>query len=455
MKEKILDIYEKYFPFIILILFIVITSLGLFSPESMGISNIVLKTIINFNNKFFELVRDYKHIIYLIILFITSSYIFFRGETKNKKIVLIALILSLITFLNSLLFKDTYFIELEIRHIVAFPLFFIFINTLEIFLKRYGKGYIEKLILKTIKITIIYIGLIFLLAKLTGVYCITYSYAPYGFSGRFRERNAVSHIFVMVLPILLYFFHKNQGYKMLFYIAIAVVCPLLIGTKSGYFGVYTSLIIFLLVTLISYIRTKKINIAKAFIIATALASLFVINDKLYAPQFISRNLESYVRKEKALNPELELSSDITFTELKMQDKINFSLSGRKYMEHQMKWIYNHESFYIKLTGMGFYYPKYIYVLTEMDLYDILYKQGILGMSLYLYTAGYYIFLIIKNIKKNLKAILLPELLFPLSSVAMVTFASLFTGHVIYNYITNFIYALVIVFLYTSTITKTE
>jgi len=440
MINKFFDLYEKHFYIIILLLFITITILGIMPLRYINETNIILRKVVEINAKVFHMIKDYKYIIQLIILVISSIYVFSRGNKRNKIIIGLAIGLSILTFINSITIKQFYFIQLEISHIVAFPLFFVFLNTFEIFIKRKGKVFFEELVFKTIKIITIYIALMFLLGKVTDLYCITYSQFPYGYSGRFLQRNAISHVFVMITPLLMYFFYKRKEYRTLFYIIIAIICALLLGTKSAYLGVYISLVLFILLALFNHIKIKKINFKKTILITLVLIFLLIINKNLYAAQFIKQDITNYnevVAVEKT-------------KEIDKTDKASFILKDRPETGAKIADIFKSQTSYIKMTGLGFYFPKNTTVLIEMDIHDILFKQGILGLLLYLYMAICYITLIIKNIKNNFKKIPIEEVLFLLTIVAMTTIASIFAGHVMYNYIALFFYALIIIFAYSKT-----
>jgi hypothetical protein len=441
MKNKYITFFEKYFHIIIIVLFLTITSLGVMSLKPIEDSYPALKIALEMIFKLFHIIKDYNYIFYTLILTISSIYIYLKGDKRNKIFTTIILITSLITFIYSITTKHLFFIEHEIRHAVAFPLFFIFINVFEIFYKTKEKQFIENLFFKTIKITTIYIAAMFLLGKITGLYFIPYAQFPYGYTGRFREPNALSHVYATILPILMYFFHKRKNYKTIFYILISIVCALLIGTKAAYIGVYASLITFLLVSAYKYIRTKKINIKKVLIIGSILIFLISINKHLYTPQLVKQNIDDYTIIEVI---------DIENGKIEKEeiDKVNFVLKGRQKVVEEMWWVYKTLPIKNKLIGIGYYYPKYMYVLTEMDACDVLFKQGIIGILICIYTTIYYIIKILKNIKNNIKRINIEELVFPLASIGMVTLASIIAGHVMYNYITIFFYSLTIVFLYT-------
>lgn len=449
MIEKFLKIYEKYFYIIILLFFVSVTYIGLLPLHEITDNSVVVENLVNINNNIFKYLRDYKYITYTLILFISSIYVFFAGNKKNKIILGIVLGTSLLTFINSISAKNIYFISLELRYIVSFPLFFVFLNVFEIFIKRNGKEFLENLLLKTIKIIVIYIGIIFLLGKITNLYCITYRYEPYGYSGRFKERNALSNVFVMIIPMLMYFFYSKKEYKTIFYIIIAIICALLIGTKSAYFAVYTSLILFILISIVNLIITKKINIKKLVIIGSILISIFIINDKLYTTQFIKRGIDLNTTSIISTEIDPETGEEIDVIE-EQTDTVNLVLNGRGKVLEEVKWIYNHENLYTKIIGLGYYYPRYPYVIVELDFFDMLFKQGIVGLLLFISTVIYYIVFIIKNIINNFKKLSLVELLLPLSSIGMVFVASFVSGHVMFNYITIFFYSMIIVYFCSKT-----
>jgi len=235
----------------------------------------------------------------------------------------------------------------------------------------------------------------------------------------------------------MYFFYSKKEYKTIIYIIISIACALLIGTKSAYIAVYASLILSILVMSINFIITKKINIIKLLIISLILITLISINNKIYAFQFMNKSIDYYSYESEDVNGEETL------------DVEKFVLNGRQIALEQVKSRFNHEDIYTKIVGLGFYYPRYPYSIIEMDLSDILYKHGIIGISAFLATAIYYISKIINNIIKNFKKINI-DLILPLSSIGMVTFASVFSGHVMFHYITIFFYSFIIVFLYSKT-----
>ncbi len=442
MKNKFINLYEKYFYLIIIIFFLTITYIGLLPYTEITNKSSILKWIIETNNSIFKAIRDYKYIIYLLVFILSGLYVVIKGSKKNRIFLGVLIFVSSFTFLNSILLKSPYYMNLEIKNNLVFPLFFIFLNVFEIFLKTKGKEFLEELLLKTIKIIVIYIGSIFLLGKVTGIYSITYIYEPFGYCGRFSLKNAISHIFVMFLPILMYFFYLKKDYKIIIYIIISIVCALLIGTKSAYIAVYSSIILFLLVMGINFIITKKINIPKLLIISTILIILISINNKIYAFQFMNQSIDTNSYESEEKNGET-------------LNVVNFVLNGRQRALEQVRLRYNHEDIYTKIIGLGFYYPRYPYSIIEMDLSDILYKHGVIGITMFLCTAIYCIYRIIINIVNNFKKLNVLELIFPLASVGMATFSSIFSGHVMFHYITIYFYSFIIVFLYSKTMCETK
>lgn len=428
MIKKLENIFYDYFYLLILLIFISITGVteSLYINENKEIFKIIFKC--------FNFFRDNIHIITGTIFIILSIFIFLKGNKKNKIFLIITIFISTLSYINSVLIKDYYMFDLEIRKFLCFPLFFNFLNVFLILYKEKGIDYIEDLVYKIIKTITLYIGIIFALGLISGNHFISYVYPPYGYIGWFRETNAISHVIVIMLPIFMYFYNKQNKITNIFYILLLITCGLVIGTKTAYFGVYISLFLFLIIKLINYIKTKKIDIKKTIPIFLLTIFLITINKHLYAPQFMQFNYEAYL-----IDNEL--------------DTTNFLLKGRQWHVIKTWEFYIKETIFVKTFGMGLYYPRLPLMVTEMDFFDILFKQGIAGVTLYLITFIYFVKEVFKKIFKKLKKA--EYLLFLLISVTLGTIASHLAGHVIFNEVSSSIYAMAIIFLYAKTKEITE
>ena len=261
--------------------------------------------------------------------------------------------------------------------------------------------------LKIIMITyLIYLNLIIIpyLFKY-GNYANNFYVGKNGFYGLFYGGNEISNILVIMLPLVIEYLVRKKSYFLITLTFIELLlCIYLVGTKTLILGS----IIVSTYFLIKYLRPvyKKLDNKKKYLIWTFLV-LLVIGVILILPKMaVTKNII------RAINYYgFNLSNIFSLNGL---DKLVFS--GRLEILNKVNNLYLNSPLVSILMGLGKSYVN-TFKGIEMDIFDIFFSIGIIGILIY----GYLCF-------KNIKAT-------KLKGVYLFTFIlsimiSLVTGHVL-------------------------
>ena len=291
---------------------------------------------------------------------------------KNKKILIYYLIL-LVFFIVFISLKintniSNYLLVNEIKIFIKFwyfPISLIFLNIFKIDNKKLNKS---------IKLSIILYILFILLPLLTNTAFNSYDKYFKGIVGWYYSANELGTILSSNLILLYLMLNKND--KLIPILIILNIFTLsLIGTKVS----LLSIIIITSSTFLIYLIKDKKNIKIPLIILIISIILISINSNSY---------DILKRITPDITPVFKDNDEIINTSF-----INKILSGRDVYLLNTYYKYKSTNIMNKLFGLGFTYNNKISV-TEMDLFDILFGYGIIGLLIYFIPLIYYI---IKNI----------------------------------------------------------
>ena len=214
----------------------------------------------------------------------------------------------------------------------------------------------------------------------------------------FYVGNELVNIFVLVLPIGFLYLKDKKRIYLLGYLILVFLMILLLGTKTMYLS-------FLFV--IGYFLFKKREMFKKYLVIVLILLLLLPQSSLY--KNIKTSLEYY---------HIQNVSDL----LTFQNIDNVIYSNRLSFVYNLHKNYQKEDISGKIFGMG---RQKIMTMKddEIDIFDIFYSIGILGLMIYL---AFFAFVINKAKLKGIYAYLFWLLIL----------ISLFSGHVLLSPMTS-------------------
>lgn len=329
---------------------------------------------------------------FIILLFYLYYYIISNKKNNNK---IIPLLLCFIFLYIVARFINYNFSIDELKNtlkIFYFPLLFVFIY--RVFENSKTLPYKKYLL-----ISLLIYAFVIIAGFITNTSFASYAVAKTGSSGYFYAANEISGIISILLPFVFgYVFNKINIKKIIYFITI-VLAIVILGTK-------TPILSFILCSIyyICKIITKKniIKIVLASIIVISILFSFIVRTPFYKNLVIHYN---YLK-----------ISNVTeiFTNPKIFD--HYVLGSRLKFLNENAIVYNNSNINDKLLGIGYEENS---KLVEMDIFDIIYRQGIIGFILYFYTIFSLIILVTKKINKNY--------IFPILLILLV---STIVGHIL-------------------------
>lgn len=235
-----------------------------------------------------------------------------------------------------------------------------------------------------------------------GVYASEYYPGKSGYYGLFNGGNEISAVILAMLPWIVHYLSNNRNVFLKIFTAIETIfCIYLIGTKTILLG---SIIVLLYFLIPKIFKIFKKDVLKNILIATILLILIII---------VVPSMPLYKNILLALKF-FNVNSLTDFLKIEVIDNIIFS--GRLNILENINEIYCNSQFITYIFGLGETTLLNL-KLIEIDIFDIFYSIGILGIFIYL-------MIMIKGIKKaKLKSIYL-------FSFILLIFVSLFTGHIL-------------------------
>lgn len=240
-----------------------------------------------------------------------------------------------------------------------------------------------------------------------GVYASEYYPGKSGYYGLFNGGNEISAVILAMLPWIIHYLSNNRNVFLKIFTAIETIfCIYLIGTKTILLGSIIVLLYFLIPKIFKIFKKDVLkNILISILIATILLILIII--------IVVPSMPLYKNILLALKF-FNVNSLTDFLKIEVIDNIIFS--GRLNILENINEIYCNSQFITYIFGLGETTLLNL-KLIEIDIFDIFYSIGILGIFIYL-------MIMIKGIKKaKLKSIYL-------FSFILLIFVSLFTGHIL-------------------------
>lgn len=404
--KKINNFLEKYIEKILLVFLYIQPVLDIVTAVSINKFNINL-TI--------------SSIVRLLFLVFSVIYLLFIDNTKNKKrniTFLIMFLIYLILFVvTTIIYKDINAINYEIKNTLNtfyFPI--ILITFIDIF-EQYNLKFKLKNIIYIYLIYIVFV----IIPNLTHTGFLSYSHSKLGSVGWFLSANAVGNILSFLLPFMIIYLIKNKSnifIKILIIISVLYVFASM-GTKVPILSLVICFIGTFLYFVIKWIKEKKV---KSIIISMVSLLIIVISSIMIIPKTtFYKNIEIH-KNYLGFNSYFDVLTNYELID-------HFIFSQRLTFLNNTHNNYKDSNLPEKVLGIGYienYGTDEVSIKTiEIDYFEIFYRNGIIGVVLYLYI----IFPISMEIIKKIKGYSLIKTEYKIS-IILILLLALFSGHIL-------------------------
>jgi len=325
----------------------------------------------------------------LTFMFIMIIYLIFHNYEHKKNYIIYISLLIINIIIHSLIvvyYKDTSVLFYEIKTTLS-TYFFIFL--LLAFNVIYKENKLETSHLKNIYI--IYLLLTFI-PNILNIGFDSYWHSKVGSTGWFYSANVLGSILIILVPLIIKDIKKMNIYFVFSIILISLYVYFSIGTKTPVIGLLILVIFNLIYLIYKIIKEKK---KKILIITSSILIIIVTSIIILVPK-------TNFYKNLKIHYDYLYEQDIKIMSKEFLD--NFIFSERLTFESISRKNYNNSHFLEKVFGMG-YIENYKTEnernkMIEIDYFDILYREGIIGFTLYFIPVIYLIYEFIKKHKNN-------------------------------------------------------
>jgi hypothetical protein len=393
------------------------------------LSQPIIDLITSLNVRLFEFDISFGMIVRFIFLILGIGYILLLSKSLNRKKAVAYMIViafySLSYIVVNIYFKGSHILFQESKYLLKLMYFPILLSIFWCLLD-------EKLFnIKSgifIRVALLY-SIIILLAHITRTQFTSYEYGKLGHVGWFYAANEIGAIIAILSPFIIWLCinrRKNIGVYLL--ATLYIYSAFVIGTKVPFLGIVisiTTFIIIYLIKLIIYMKNKDIVKRCLFaLIPPFLLSIIAVILFFNSP--ISYNLDIHLKW-------LDIKVPYELLEPSRKKELtNIVFSDRDLYLRETRQHYYESGIFQKLFGIGTIKkdgtPD---KLVEIDYYDIVYRNGIVGFFIYLSLFIYILSYILVNCVANIRNILLdPELIaYEISLILSISIAY-FAGHVL-------------------------
>ena len=202
-----------------------------------------------------------------LFAFLMAAYLLICYHPKRNKWLLYILVFGLFTlihlFILLMLLTDISVILHEFRFIInIFYMVSLFVSLYTLYYYSNDKEDMLRKIKNTIFYTFLLYFVLYLVAILSNTSGLTYEYSDkykLGYKGWYDSGQILGHAFSILFPIILYNILKPKNKKVLrvLFMALALVCVSLLGTKVPYFITLIVLILYLVIVLFIKVFNKE------------------------------------------------------------------------------------------------------------------------------------------------------------------------------------------------------
>ena len=366
-----------------------------------------------------------------IFIVVMLCYLFFFNRSKYRKTSIIYIILLGVFYLFYLLTKKEFFFNFEflyneIVYIFKYSYFPILFISCMNFVDQYKID--RKKIINLFVLNLLVYAIMIVVPTSTKTGFNSYNNKEgYGIVGWFYSANEISAILTILYPFLFLYLDRKFTVKHCAMIIITIIAILSIGTKAPYYGmlIITS---FLTIYYLFNIRKKL----KQFILV-ALIIIVSIAVKNYTPANV--NLEKRIDcQNDYYNGTIINNKETGELECQVADGQKIvMLSGRDVLLKSAYEIYKDSSMVDKFFGIGFSNREvinngWISKLVEMDLFDVLFRYGIIGFIIYMLPVGMIIFKVAVTTFKSKFKLSFEQIIYGYGTAIGIGFG-FFIGHV--------------------------
>ena len=326
-----------------------------------------------------------------LLLVYLGLFILIKHPNKNNIIIIF------ITMLFSFLFLIFRHNINSIYHIFKYD--YIIILLLAIY-NLYTKEN-KKIGTNIINITLLSYSLVLIIAKITNTAFDSYEIAKVGTIGWFNSANEISAIISIIVPYLFINIKSKKDYSYMITIILSLIGALLIGTRTPIIIFAICILYFLISKLIKDIKNKTVK--TKYLIPICI--LILIGIILIPITPLYKNMIIHIKYLGLKSPFEIFTNFKTFDHFIFNRRLTFLINlNKKFLNSSIVTI---------LFGM-----KYIAKTVEMDLFDIFFRYGVIGILVLIGVIAY----LIKKIKTNNKTNYLP--------IIVLLIVSFLSGHVL-------------------------
>lgn len=377
----------------------------------------ILDLITSVTSFYIDLSVSLNTIIKSIFIIYTIVYLVVFSNSKYKKISLIYLVIiglyCLIYFITKLDLKtfSNYFNELNYLFKYNYYIFML-IGYLNIF---NDTNFDYTNIIKYLKINIFLYFLFLIIPLITKTSLYSYGSTSMGVKGWFVSANEMASLLSLLFALSFLIFTKKRHNKSDYIsLVLAGISLALIGTKTSFLSLILTIVVVSFFYFIKNIKSKKTWIGLTIILVT-----FTISYK-YIP-----GIDIWQGNNIAAESLIE-ENDSFLTKAS-----KYLLRVRRNLYFEKKDIYINSRTIDKLFGIGLTNREKIdneriSKLVEIDIADIIFSYGIIGLIVYFLPFGYLIYQLIKRKIKIFKSFNNYILTF---TIILAFLISIFAGHV--------------------------
>lgn len=241
----------------------------------------------------------------LFVLGVAAYLLWFYHPKRNKWFAYI-LVFGLFTFIHLfillMLLTDISVILHEFRFIINIAyMVALFVSLYTLYYYAKDKEDMLRKLKNTIFYTFLLYFSLYLISILTGTSGMTYEYSDkykLGYKGWYDSGQILGHAFSILFPIILYNILKPKNNKFLrvLFMALALVCVSLLGTKVPYFITLIVLILYLIIVLFIKVFNKEFvrnwfNVGLVFVSILALLFTYQYTPVAYNTNINNQNLQ--------------------------------------------------------------------------------------------------------------------------------------------------------------------
>lgn len=342
------------------------------------IAGICLNTF-NINFTFSSLIR-------MLFLLFAIYYLWFINKERNKPYLLVLFSYASLFLLGIHLFKgktNLYYETKMLLNILYMPINLLFV------LRIYRS---KKIDLKKIsQVLMIYLILVFI-PSLLNIGFNSYAYAKNGSVGFFYSANAIGSIISMLAPVSFAYTIVNKNKFKLFILLVMYLYTLVdLGTKAPLLCALIIIIYYAIYLIFKLLKDKKYKIF-SFVILSLIVILCLVIFLIPKTPFYE-NILIHLKF-------LGINNIKDFFTFKCLDRFIFS-DRLSFLKNALL-EFNNSNIYQKIFGVGYTTSEGILKLAEMDFFDCLIHQGIIGFIIIYFLYFKVLFNIFKTYFKNFK-----------------------------------------------------